>query len=100
MTPSNIPGPYDEARVAQLQPIRDAIDALGLPVIRKRKLLGILNALTMQIEDGGDSPVVNRRLIEALRAGVVHQVGKKNAKPVLARIRDFERSEARRARRS
>ncbi len=85
MSPTNIPGHYDETRVAQLQPIRDAIDALGLPVLRKRKLFGILNALTMQIEDGGDSPTVNRHL----------QVGKKKAKPVLARIRDFERSESR-----
>jgi len=31
----------------------------------------------MQIEDGGDSPEVNRLLLEALRAGVRHQVSEK-----------------------
>ena len=91
--PTNITSAYDEARVAQLKPIRAAIEALGLPVVRKRKLFGILNALEIQIEDGGDSPDVNRHLLAALREGVIHQVGEKRARPVLARIRDFRRYE-------
>lgn len=38
-------------------------------------LNGILNALGMQIEDGGDSPEVSQLLLQALAAGVRHQVG-------------------------
>lgn len=73
--PSPEPVRYDKARVATLDPIRQQIDALGLSLIRLRKLRGLLNALEMQIEDGGDSPEVNGLLLDALRAGVRHQVG-------------------------
>ncbi|MGQ9682028.1 MAG: hypothetical protein ACUVX9_05800, partial [Anaerolineae bacterium] len=69
------PTGYDPARVALLQPLRAAIEALGLPLKRRRKLDSILNALTMQVEDGGDSAEVNLLLLEALRAGIRHQVG-------------------------
>ena len=94
MSPPNIPGHYDEVRVAQLKPIHAAIEALDLPLVRKRKLLGILNALTMQIEDGGDSPAVNDLLLLALRESAVHQVGKKKAQPVLDAIDAFARTES------
>ena len=89
MPPTNIPNRYDAARVAHLKPIRAAIEQLGLPPIRLRKLNGILNALEMQIEDGGDSPEVNAHLLAALRAGVIHQVGVEKAQPVLTRIDAF-----------
>lgn len=95
MTPTNLPGQYDEARVARLKPIRAAVEQPGLPASRKRKLFGILNALQMQIEDGGDSPAVNRHLLAALREGVIHQVGAEKARPVLARIDAFEQAESR-----
>jgi hypothetical protein len=94
--PSNIPSNYDEARVALLAPLKGAIDELGLPPIRARKLYGIVNALEMQIEDGGDSPKVNALLLRALRAGVVHHVGRPRARAVLHAVGDLERAEAER----
>ena len=75
-TPSPIPGKYiDRLRLAQLKPVEKAIQDLRLPLIRYRKLKGILNALMMQIEDGGDSPEVNAFLVKALRSTVIHLVG-------------------------
>ena len=91
--PSAQPSRYDQARVAQMQPIEAAIDGLDLPLIRLRKLRGILNALTMQIEDGGDSPMVNAQLVAALRAGVLHQVDEQRAGPVLRAIDAFAQAE-------
>ena len=67
--PSNQPVRYDEARVARLKPIEAEIEKLALPPVRLRKLNGIRNALEVQIEDGGDSPEVNRLLLDALRGG-------------------------------
>jgi hypothetical protein len=43
--PSNQPGRYDKARLAQIAPVQAAIQALGLPPLRQRKLNGVLNAL-------------------------------------------------------
>jgi tetratricopeptide (TPR) repeat protein len=94
--PSNQPTGYDRARVAQLKPIQAAIEKLGLPLVRLRKLAGVLNALEMQIEDGGDSPEVNTCLLGALRAGIVHQVGEGKAQAALRAIDAFEQLEARR----
>ena len=62
MKPTNIPNRYDKARVARLKPVQAAVERLALPLNRKRKLFGILNALEMQIEDGDDSPDVNELL--------------------------------------
>ena len=42
--PPNEPFHYDRRRVAQLGPIAAALGQLGLPLIRLRKLNGILNA--------------------------------------------------------
>ncbi|NTU80643.1 MAG: hypothetical protein HGA45_14910 [Chloroflexales bacterium] len=47
----------------------------------------------MQIEDGGDSPEVNGLLLDALRAGVHHQVGAFGALPVLRAIDVFAQAE-------
>ena len=91
--PSNEPTRYDEARVAQLEPIEIELKKLGLPLVRIRKLNGILNALEMQIEDGGDNPQVNALLLEALRESVKHQVGKRRARAVLRTIDAFHFSE-------
>ncbi len=94
--PSNEPTRYDEARVARLKPIEIELEKLGLPLIRLCKLNGILNALEMQIEDGGDSPQVNDLLLEALREGVNHQVSKRRARAVLRTIDAFHFSEIKR----
>jgi hypothetical protein len=94
--PTNEPGQYNKARVARLKPIREAIQRLNLPPIRWRKLNGILNALEMQIEDGGDSPEANGFLLEALRAGVRHQVGSEQAAAALVAIATFEQAERKR----
>ncbi len=78
--PSNEPVRYERKRVAQLAPIQAEIEKLGLPLVRLRKLNGIRNALEMQIEDGGDSPEVNKLLLDALRAGILHQVNRRQAR--------------------
>jgi len=91
--PSNQPTRYNHERVAQLEPIEQAIAALDLPLVRVRKLNPIFNALAMQIEDGGDNPEVNRLLMDALRAGIRHQVDDDAARLVLAAIDTFERTE-------
>ena len=48
--PSNEPGRLDRARAARTDPIARELDRVGLPLIRQRKLNGILNALVMQSE--------------------------------------------------
>jgi len=96
MKPTNIPGRYDKVRYARLDPIRDVVERLALPLNRKRKLFGILNALEMQIEDGGDSLEVNDLLLDALRASALHQVGRKKAKPLMDAINTFARAENKR----
>ncbi|MBU1878803.1 MAG: hypothetical protein KJ734_07625, partial [Chloroflexi bacterium] len=93
---SNEPTRYDYARAMQVEPILVAIRELGLPLIRFRKLNGILNALSMQIEDGGDSPEVNKLLLDALRGSIDHQVGQSQGRAALQAIDAFEQSEARR----
>ena len=50
----------------------------------------------MQIEDGGDSPVVNGLLLDALRAGIRHQVDERAAQRALRAVDAFARDEARR----
>ncbi len=94
--PSNQTGRYDYERVAKLRPLEAAVKRLGLPPIRSRKLGTILNALEMQIEDGGDSPEVNRLLLEALRAGLRHQADERTIQPALRAIDAYERAEAER----
>ena len=91
--PSNQTIRYDRKRVAQLGPIQSAIEKLELPLIRLRKLNAIFNALEVQIEDGGDSPEVNQRLLDALRAGILHQVGERQAQAALQAIDAFEQAE-------
>lgn len=93
---SNEPGRYDKARVELAKPVEAAIDRLQLPLIRVRKVLTILNALKMQIEDGGDSPEVNRLLLDALRAAILHQVDEGCAQPALRAVDAFEQAEAKR----
>ena len=88
----------DRPRLETLKPVGQAINSLNLPILRFRKLNGILNALTMQIEDGGDFPEVNDLLIKALRTAVIAQIGEKTAVRVLNSLAQFEQSEALRLR--
>jgi tetratricopeptide (TPR) repeat protein len=92
--PSPIPTRYNRVRAETTKPIQQSLERLKLPIIRVRKLNGILNALIMQIEDGGDHPEVNQLLLDALRQNLIHQVGEKDAKAVLSAIEEFERKEA------
>lgn len=46
----------------------------------------------MQIEDGGDSPEVNKLLLGALRAGILHQVSEREAQAALRAIDAFEQA--------
>jgi hypothetical protein len=94
--PTNQPGSIDETRLDRLKPVQLAIEALGLPSVRFRKLNGLLNALAMQIEDGGDHPDVNELLLAALKVGVRHQVGAEAAQPVLDTLDTFAQAEAER----
>ncbi len=83
----------DRARLQTLDPVEQSIQRLNLPMIRFRKVNTILNALKMQIEDGGDDPAANGYLVKALRASVIVQVGETVGKSVLEALDGFERSE-------
>ena len=99
MMKAKLPSPQDffdgidYARLNKFKPVKQAIEALNLPPLRQRKLNGILNAIKMQIEDGGDSPEVNKLLVAALRAGVIFQVGEDAAKPLIEALARFEQAE-------
>jgi len=94
--PSHEPVRYDRARVAQLRPLQDAVERLGLPPLRLRKLRVLLGALEVQIEDGGDSLEVNALLLDALRAGVHHQVDTHAAQDVVRAVDAFAQVEQQR----
>jgi hypothetical protein len=83
----------DRTRLKTLQSVEQSIQLLNLPMICFRKVNTILNALKMQIEDGGDDPAVNAYLVKALRAAVVAQVGEANGKSVFEALDGFERAE-------
>jgi hypothetical protein len=83
----------DRARLKTLEPVEQSIQELNLPMIRFRKVNTILNALKMQIEDGGDDPAANGYLVKALRASVIAQVGETNGKSALEALDGFERTE-------
>jgi hypothetical protein len=83
----------DRARLKSLEPVEKSIQLLNLPMIRFRKVHTILNALKMQIEDGGDEPTVNDYLVKALRAAVIAQVREIRGKSVLEALDSFERAE-------
>jgi hypothetical protein len=95
-TSSHEPVRYDRTRVARLKPLRDAVSGLRLPPLRARKLGGLFNTLEMRIEDGGDSPVVNGLLLDALPAGIRRQVDERTAQRALRAIDAFAHGEARR----
>ena len=55
-----------------------------------------ITSIAMQIEDGGDSPEVNRLLLDALHAAIIHQVGEDAAAQALRAIEVFRQVEAER----
>jgi hypothetical protein len=83
----------DRTRLKNLEPVEQSVQMLYLPVVRFRKLHTIVNALKMQIEDGGDDPAVNDNLVKALRAAVIAQVGETKGKFVLEALDGFEQAE-------
>jgi tetratricopeptide (TPR) repeat protein len=85
----------DHQRLKTLKPVNEAIEALNLPLLCFRKLNGILSALTMQIEYGGDHAEVNHLLVQALRAAVLAQVGPETGQTALEALARFEQAEAR-----
>jgi hypothetical protein len=91
--PTSQPDRYDAARAATLRPIEASVERLRLPLNRRRKVLSILSALEVQIEDGGDSPDVNDLLLAALRVAILHQVGQEQARPALSAIDVFAAQE-------
>ncbi len=92
--PSPEPTRYSRARAQLADPVRRELEKLKLPLIHLRKLNGILNALVMQIEDGGDHPEVNRLLIQALRRAVQHQVDNQQGEAALNAIDQLEQADA------
>ncbi len=74
-------------------PVGKATEDLSISSDRFRKISGIRNALEMQIENGGDSPEVNKLLIEALRKAILHQVDATEAQTALDAIATFEQAE-------
>ncbi len=90
---TNQPDRYDPARVARTRPIEAMVEQLHLPLNRHRKVLSILSALQIQIEDGGDSAAVNDHLLAALREAVLHQVSPDQAAAVLAAVDTFAKQE-------
>jgi len=92
--PSSVPGKnIDRPRLNQLKPVEKAIQGLRLSLIQFRKLNGILGALTMQVEDGGDNPEVNAFLVKALRSAVIHHVGVDAGQSAIQTIDAFQMSE-------
>jgi len=91
---TNEPGRYDRARVARVTVLEEEVKRLALPPIRWRKLKALLTAIEMQIEDAGDSAKVNRLLLDALRAGIRHQVGAEQGAAALAAVDLFAAEEA------
>lgn len=83
----------DRARLKTLEPVEQSIQMLNLPMLRFRKVHTILNALKMQIEDGGDDLAVNDYLVKALRVAVIAQVGETGGKSALEALDGFERAE-------
>ncbi|MEP7358092.1 MAG: hypothetical protein ABI847_12685 [Anaerolineales bacterium] len=80
----------------QIKGIQMALEQSGEPVTRYRKVNGILNALAMQIEDGGDNPAVVARLFEALEAAVSAYLSGPAAADVLLAVQALRTAEAQR----
>ena len=90
------PPPAIHALLDQIKAIQNELEQSGEPVIRYRKVNGVLNALAMQIEDGGDSSAVVARLFEALEAAVGAYLSEPAAANILAGVKALRQAEAQR----
>jgi hypothetical protein len=87
------PPPSIRAVLDQIKAVGDAVEQSGEPVIRYRKVNGILNALAMQVEDGGDNPAVASHLLEALEVAVRAYVSGPAAADVLVAVEALRTAE-------
>ncbi len=62
--------PAIRALLSKIAAVRTAAEQAGEPLLRFRKVNGILNALAMQAEGGGDDQAVVAHLLDALEAAV------------------------------
>ena len=90
------PPPATQTVLDQIKGIGEALEQSGAPVIRYRKVNGILNALAMQVEDGGDNPVVVAHLLDALEAAVRAIISEPAATAVLPAVHVLRVVEAQR----
>ena len=88
--------PAIRALLGQIKAIQNALEQSGEPVIRYRKVNGILNALAMQIEDGGDNSAVVARLFDALEAAVGAYLSEPAAADILAGVKALRQAETNR----
>lgn len=91
---------YNEAGVKALGKVQGVIGSFGLPLIKARKLNGILNAIEMQIEDYGYTDDVVKALDKALLA-LAREYGSETEYAEVERaLAEFERKLGRKQRRS
>ena len=84
--------PAIRARMSKIKAVRAAAERAGEPLLRFRKVNGILNALGMQIEDGGDDPAVVDHLLDALEAAVHVYISLPAATDVLRAVQDLRKT--------
>jgi hypothetical protein len=85
-----------QAVLDQIQAIHKALEQSGEPVMRYRKVNGILNALAMQLEDGGDHPAVVAHLLDALEAALRAYVSGPAVSNVLLAVEALRKAETQR----
>ena len=83
---SYAPTPAIRAFLSQIETVRNAAEQSGEPLLRYRKVNGILNALAMQVEDGGDDPAVVAHLLDALESAVRAHVSEPAASEVVLAV--------------
>jgi hypothetical protein len=90
--------PAIRARLSRIDAVHDAAERAGESLLRFRKVNGILNALAMQVEDGGDDPMVVAHLLDALEAAVQAYISGPAAAEVSQAVQVLRTAEAKRRR--
>jgi hypothetical protein len=93
---SYAPTPAIQALLSLIAAVRNAAEQSGEPLLRYRKVNGILNALAMQVEDGGDDPAVVVHLLDAFEAAVRAHVSQPAAADVLLSVQALRNAETQR----
>lgn len=96
ITSSYPPTPAIRALLAKIDAVRAAAEQSGEPLLRYRKINGVLNALAMQVEDGGDDPAVVAHLLDALESAVLAYVSEPAAADVLLAVQALRNAETQR----